>query len=57
MNDVTGFRNISPTTLADTLGRQQVMDVGIRPLWPSIRRVAGPAFTVRSSRPDQHDPA
>jgi len=23
------------------------MDVGIRPLWPSMTRVAGPAFTVR----------
>ncbi|MFF5210796.1 RraA family protein [Streptosporangium sp. NPDC000396] len=47
MNDVTGFENLSPTTLADLLGREQVMDIGIRPLWPSIRRVAGPAFTVR----------
>ncbi|MFJ7494581.1 RraA family protein [Streptomyces sp. NPDC097727] len=47
MNDVTEFKDISPTTLADLLGREQVMDIGIRPLWPSIPRVAGPAFTVR----------
>jgi regulator of RNase E activity RraA len=47
MNDVTGFTDIPPTTLADLLGRGQVMDSGIRPLWPSIPRVAGPAFTVR----------
>jgi 4-hydroxy-4-methyl-2-oxoglutarate aldolase len=47
MNDVTGFKNIPPTTFADILGREQVMDIGIRPLWPSIPRVAGPAFTVR----------
>jgi 4-hydroxy-4-methyl-2-oxoglutarate aldolase len=47
MSDVTGFRDISPTTLADLLGRKQVMDIGIRPLWPSMPRVAGPAFTVR----------
>lgn len=47
MNDVTGFTHLSPTTLADVLGREQVMNIGIRPLWPSIRRVAGPAFTVR----------
>jgi 4-hydroxy-4-methyl-2-oxoglutarate aldolase len=47
MNDVTGFTGISPTTLADVLGREQVMDIGIRPLWPSVPRVAGPAFTVR----------
>jgi len=44
MND---FTDISPTTLADVLGREQVMDIGIRPLWPSMPRVAGPAFTVR----------
>ena len=43
----TGFSEISPTTLADVLGREQVMDVGIRPLWHSVPRVAGPAFTVR----------
>ncbi|MFF3174552.1 RraA family protein [Streptomyces sp. NPDC057900] len=45
--DVSGFKDISPTTLADLLGRGQVMDAGIRPLWPSQPRVAGPAFTVR----------
>jgi 4-hydroxy-4-methyl-2-oxoglutarate aldolase len=39
--------DISPTTLADVLGRQQVMDIGIRPLWNPVSRVAGPAFTVR----------
>ncbi|MFF2961767.1 RraA family protein [Streptomyces sp. NPDC057963] len=47
MNAATGFGDISPTTLADLLGREQVMDIGIRPLWPSVPRVAGPAFTVR----------
>ncbi|MFB6942118.1 RraA family protein [Streptomyces sp. NPDC056237] len=47
MNDVTEFKAISPTTLADLLGREQVMDLGVRPLWPSMPRVAGPAFTVR----------
>jgi regulator of RNase E activity RraA len=41
-----GFPQISPTTFADVLGRDQVMDAGIRPLWVSPR-VAGPAFTVR----------
>ena len=39
--------DISPTTLADVLGRQQVMDIGIRPLYGAAGRVAGPAFTVR----------
>ncbi|MET4925151.1 RraA family protein [Streptomyces sp. PSRA5] len=47
MNDVSGFKDIPPTTLADFLGREQVMDIGIRPLWPSMPRIAGPAFTVR----------
>ena len=47
MNDVTGFAGIPSTTLADVLRREQVMDIGIRPLWGPIPRVAGPAFTVR----------
>jgi regulator of RNase E activity RraA len=52
MNDVTGFTDIPTTTLADVLGRDQVMDIGIRPLWPSGARVAGPAFTVRCAPGD-----
>lgn len=40
------FKGVPPTTLADLLGREQVMDIGIRPLWDSPR-VAGPAYTVR----------
>ncbi|MCX4548976.1 RraA family protein [Streptomyces sp. NBC_01500] len=47
MSDLTGFQDISPTTLADVLGREHVMNTGIRPLWPSPPRIAGPAFTVR----------
>lgn len=47
MNDGAGFADVSPTTLADLLGRAQVMDIGIRPLWGPMPRVAGPAFTVR----------
>ncbi|MEV8419727.1 RraA family protein [Streptomyces niveus] len=47
MNDISGFKDIPPTTLADVLGHEQVMDIGIRPLWPSMPRIAGPAFTVR----------
>lgn len=41
-----GFRGVPPTTLADLLGREQVMDIGIRPLWDAPR-VSGPAYTVR----------
>jgi regulator of RNase E activity RraA len=47
MDDAIAFEDLSPTTLAEILGREQVMDIGIRPLWPSVPRVAGPAFTVR----------
>lgn len=43
----TAFRDIPTTTLADLLGREHVMDIGIRPLWQPVPRVAGPAFTVR----------
>jgi 4-hydroxy-4-methyl-2-oxoglutarate aldolase len=49
---IADFRNLSPTTLADVLGRGQVMDGGIRPLWTPMSRVAGPAFTVRCSPGD-----
>ncbi|MER7751128.1 RraA family protein [Kitasatospora sp. NPDC097643] len=41
------FTDIPTTTLADLLGRAQVMDIGIRPLWAGAPRVAGPAFTVQ----------
>ena len=44
---VTDFADLSPTTLADVLGRDQVMSLGIGPLWGPVPRVAGPAFTVR----------
>ncbi|WP_027344908.1 RraA family protein [Hamadaea tsunoensis] len=41
------MNEFSPTTLADILGRGQVMAASIRPLWTPIPRIAGPAFTVR----------
>jgi 4-hydroxy-4-methyl-2-oxoglutarate aldolase len=49
--DATGFTGVPSTTLADVLGREQVMDIGIRPLWPGAR-LAGPAFTVRCAPGD-----
>jgi 4-hydroxy-4-methyl-2-oxoglutarate aldolase len=52
MSRVTDFKDISPTMLADVLGRAQVMDIGIRPLWSWIPRVSGPAFTVRCAPGD-----
>ncbi|MFE7778547.1 RraA family protein [Streptomyces sp. NPDC057445] len=47
MNRISEFKDVPPTALADVLGREQVMDIGIRPLWSPAPRVAGPAFTVR----------
>jgi 4-hydroxy-4-methyl-2-oxoglutarate aldolase len=44
---LAAFARLSPTTLADVLSRQQVMDIGIRPLWLGMPRVAGPAYPVR----------
>ncbi|GAB2701152.1 RraA family protein [Kitasatospora kifunensis] len=38
---------VPTTALADFLGREQVMDLGIRSLWAPSPSVAGPAFTVR----------
>jgi 4-hydroxy-4-methyl-2-oxoglutarate aldolase len=52
MVDYSAFRNLSPTTLADALTRAQVMDIGIRPLWTGMPRIAGPAYTVRCPHGD-----
>ncbi len=42
-----GFADIPTTTLADLLGRGQVLDYGVRPLWGPAPRIAGPAYPVR----------
>jgi regulator of RNase E activity RraA len=47
MSVAAELASLSPTSLADALTRDRVMDVGIRPLWPGMPRVAGPAYTVR----------
>lgn len=52
MDDAGGFGEIPTTTLADILGRDQAMAMAIRPLWPPVRRVAGPAFTVQCAPGD-----
>jgi 4-hydroxy-4-methyl-2-oxoglutarate aldolase len=46
MDDAVAFGGIPTTILADILGREQVMTIGIGPLWPPTGPVAGPAFTV-----------
>jgi hypothetical protein len=50
MTDIAAFAQISPATLADLLGREQVMDIGMRPLWSPMPPVAVPAFTSVPSR-------
>ena len=35
------YLNLSPTTLADVLTRDRVMDMGIRPLWQPIPGLPG----------------
>ena len=52
MNDYSAFRDLSPTTLADVLTKSQIMDIGIRPLWPGMPRIAGPAYTVKCAPGD-----
>lgn len=47
MTDYAAFQAISPTTFADTLSRDRVMNIAIRPLWEPMPRVAGPAYPVR----------
>lgn len=49
---VAGLKQLSPTTLADVLKLESVMRHTIRPLWPDMPRIAGPAFTVRTARHD-----
>ena len=52
MTDLSAFAALSPTTLGDVLGPEQMMDIGLRPLWGGIRRIAGPAYTVRCAPGD-----
>lgn len=48
--DFAAFARLSPTTLADVLTRDRVMDPGIRPQWGP--RLVGPAYPVRCAPGD-----
>jgi regulator of RNase E activity RraA len=52
VTDAADFLALSPTALVDGLDRTQVMDMGIRPLWAPMPRIAGPACTVRCAPGD-----
>ncbi len=45
--DAASFGRFATTTYSDVLTRDRVMDMGIRPLWMPIPRIAGPAYPVR----------
>lgn len=49
---VVRFAKLAPTALADFLELGSVVRHVIRPLWPAMPRIAGPAFTVRTARHD-----
>ncbi|HEV8616006.1 MAG TPA: RraA family protein [Methylomirabilota bacterium] len=44
--DLHAFARLAPTTYADVITRDRVMDPAIRPLWQPMPRVAGPAYPV-----------
>jgi 4-hydroxy-4-methyl-2-oxoglutarate aldolase len=52
MSNGTAFQSIPTTTLGEVLSRENVMGIGIRPLWPSMPRIAGEAYTVRCAPGD-----
>jgi len=52
MSHAAEFAKLSPTSIADALTRDRVMDIGIRPLWAGMPRIAGPAYTVRCAPGD-----
>ncbi|RZA10722.1 MAG: RraA family protein [Proteobacteria bacterium] len=47
MNHSEAFLNLSPTTIADVMSRDRIMDFNIHPLWIGMPRIAGPAYPVR----------
>jgi 4-hydroxy-4-methyl-2-oxoglutarate aldolase len=50
--DTSAFAELSPCTFSDVVTRDRVMDHGIRPLWPDMPRIAGPAYPVRCAPGD-----
>lgn len=41
------FDAVSPCEYADALPKEQFMHYAIKPLWPDMPRIAGPAYTVK----------
>jgi 4-hydroxy-4-methyl-2-oxoglutarate aldolase len=49
---IAAYAKLSTTDLCDALDLSCVMRYVIRPLWPNMPRIAGPAFTARTGRHD-----
>jgi len=49
---VKGFLGLPTTAISDVVDLSAVMRYAIHPLWPGMPRIAGPAFTVRTSHHD-----
>ena len=50
--DRSRFATLATTTYCDVITRDRVMDMGMRPLWSPIPRIAGPAYPVRNEPAD-----
>ena len=50
--DASAFARYATTTYSDVITRDRVMDIGMRPLWMPIPRIAGPAYPVRNEPGD-----
>ena len=50
--DPSRFARLATTTYSDVVTRDRVMDIGMRPLWSPIPRIAGPAYPVRNEPAD-----
>lgn len=50
--DVSAFAKLSPCAFSDVITRDRVMDIGIRPVWNDMPRIAGPAYPVRCAPGD-----
>lgn len=44
--DFAAYARYAPTTYADVVTRDRVMDHGLHPLWQPMPRIAGPAYPV-----------
>jgi 4-hydroxy-4-methyl-2-oxoglutarate aldolase len=49
---IKAYGELATTALGDVVDLSCVMSYAIHPLWPDMRHIAGPAFTVRTGRYD-----